>query len=332
VNWNSFLLGECGNRLSKVLVVGAAGFIGSHIVDQLLADPSIDQVVALDNESMGNQLPLEALASPRLAFVKMDCTKPNELNEIIGEFGPNRIYHLAANSDIGKGSQDSSFDLSSTFATTASLATALSLARLKVRPQLIFASTSAIFGEVQGEISEMSRRKPQSAYGWMKLASEKLLETIYDAGALGALLTVRFPNVTGARQTHGVVKDLVRKYFDDQHEWKVLGNGTQSKPYIHAVTLAKLMERLSNQAPEGSREAINLAPQDNMSVGQIVQTIQNLGPLDRTPVFGSSPLGWEGDVAHYSYDTSRLHSMGIVIESSRKAVEKSVLEEFSLYV
>ena len=317
--------------MKTVFVLGGAGFIGSHLVDELCRDSSIERVIVLDNESMGNNLSSDALSDPRCSIAVLDCTSPIALFDLIVEFDPDTIFHLAANSDIAKGSVDSQLDLESTFATTAALSAAVTRSRSRGM-QIVFSSTSAIFGEQKEPISSSSKPKPESTYGWMKLASERLLETVSEIGAVNRILIVRFPNVTGARQTHGVVKDLVRKFFDLETGWKILGDGSQTKPYIHALAMAKIMKQLAEGNEGDGVTKINVAPDDGVSVSEIVETIRALAPFDRTPVYSLTAAGWPGDVVRYSYDTAPLHALNINIEPSVSAVRLSVAEEISKYV
>lgn len=316
---------------SKVaLVMGGAGFIGSYLVDELSNFGMFDRIVVADNMSMGNQLGQYSQDHPRIECHRVDCSDSIVLRQLIKTHQPTTIFHLAANSDIAKGAEDSRFDLKSTFATTAALG--LVLAADEARPDVFFASTSAVYGAGHEIIKADTPKTPASSYGWTKLTSEVLLRACWQLGQMKSLTIMRFPNVTGARQTHGVVRDLVRKYFDTSRPWEILGDGYQTKPYVHARVLAKAIVSIMPSALIDEPLEVNYSPSDSVSVRQIVEVIEGLGGLGREPVYGTSSSGWEGDVPRYSYDTSHLSELGIEVPTSLQAVTDSIAEEIRAYV
>src|ERR1041384_1344669 len=159
--------------MSKCLVTGAAGFIGSHLVDRLLARG--ETVAGIDNLKLGRRENLSAaLAHPRFKFFQADVNDLEACRRIVAEQTPtgafDTAWHLAANSDIRAGVTDPDVDLRDTFLTTHNL---LKLMREFGIPRLPFASTSAVYGEVPGRVLEGAGPLfPISNYGAMKLASE----------------------------------------------------------------------------------------------------------------------------------------------------------------
>lgn len=316
--------------MSRHLVLGGAGFIGSHFVDLLLGKEASSEVWVIDNLSMSNQLSQSALNDKRVSLFVGPIQEPGWLDSILRQSEKAKIWHLAANSDISASVNSSELDVENTFATTSSLATCVAK-NPDITDRIIFSSSSAVFGVAQNKIRNSSSKNPQSAYGWMKLASERLLQTIYEDRSLESFLNIRFPNVTGGRQTHGVVKDLVAKYFDLDGEFKILGDGTQSKPFVHVEQLCETIYFLEAQAEEESCSYINVAPESTISVKEIVKIIQSKGALQRDPVFGEEPVGWEGDINRYEFDTEQLLKMGVSLEDSRSAIMRSVSEEIAKY-
>jgi UDP-glucose 4-epimerase len=315
--------------MSKLLVLGGAGFIGSHLSEALTKNAQ-SEVLVLDSLELGNNLPDSLNGTSALRFRAMDVSDPIELSFAVKDFCPDVVWHLAANSDIQVTASDPTVDLKNTFGTTFSLVSAFQSMNRHPR-QIVFASTSAVYGRHESEILEESLKLPESAYGWMKLSSEYVLKQYVATVPETSLIIARFPNVTGARQTHGVVKDLVRKYFDLTKSWQVLGNGFQTKPYIHVGQLVEHLVSIASREDLPKVFEINISPKDTISVREIVRIIDEKGGLGRNPEFGNSDSGWPGDVPNYKFDTARFASLGLACYSSRLAIEKSVAEELVLY-
>jgi UDP-glucose 4-epimerase len=281
----------------RIMILGGAGFIGSNLCKILDQDPSL-QVLVLDNFSMGDMLP------PNLAQVEarnLDCADAADLRGAIAEFQPDRIYHLAANSDISAAVLNPGLDFRNTLGTTLCLIEALYETPVK---ELVFASSSAVYGEVEGQIAENTPKRPTSAYGWMKLVSEHYLQDAQAKGLIERLLCVRFPNVTGENQTHGVVFDLARKLKNHPERLDVLGDGTQNKPYVLASDLVSAIQSLMAEDWGGFLD-VNLAPPTNATVSQIVSTLIQVSGLNPAVHFGEARSGWAGDVPEYHFDTAK---------------------------
>ncbi len=305
------------------MVLGGAGFIGSNLVNLLCQNES-NQILVYDNMSMGNKL---GLKKRNVELIEADGTDTDRLAKAIRDFLPDRVYHLAANSDISAAAIDPSLDFKDTLGTTLSLIDALRGAPLQ---ELIFASSSAVYGPVDGKIVESSPKQPQSAYGWMKFASEHFLEKAAKEGVFSRGLCVRFPNVTGQNQTHGVVHDLLRRLYSDRTRLNVLGDGTQDKPYVLAKDLVLIIEQLLAKDWYGWR-AVNLAPKSSTTVREIVETIQRVTGLTPEITYGTSRSGWQGDVPQYSFDTALAEEiLGTenIFKSSASAIEESVSGEW----
>jgi UDP-glucose 4-epimerase len=181
-------------------------------------------------------------------------------------------------------------------------------------------------------IREDSGRKPESSYGWMKLASERLVTTLFSSGSVSKGLIARFPNITGRRQTHGVVKDLVQKYFNLDEPWFILGDGFQEKPYLHASELVEILTAVESDLSAGSLLELNISPESSTTVRSIVEEIEAVARLGRNPIYGESPYGWIGDIPRYKFDTSKLIALGFTPSHSLQAIRRSVAEEVIQYI
>jgi UDP-glucose 4-epimerase len=284
-------------------------------------------ICAADNLSMAGRLwsgDIEPL------LYEVDFSNLAYARDVLHHANPSQIFHLAANSDIQKSSISPLADLHDTFQTTVSLCIAIVERGISV-DRLIFSSSSAVFGQKEGKISEDEVGNPESPYGWMKLASEILLESLYATGLVNELIILRFPNVTGVGQTHGVIRDLVEKYLSQNEPWEILGDGSQTKPYVHVSELVEILGSLVFSDQKRGLIRLNISPDDTISVKRIVELIELRGRLGRNPTFGTSPRGWQGDIPYYSLDNSKQASLGYKVMSSESAIIRSIDEEFIKY-
>jgi UDP-glucose 4-epimerase len=241
---------------------------------------------------------------------------------VIERTQPHTVYHLAANSDIQAGVADASLDFGDTLMTTIALRAALQSGPVQ---RLVFASSSAIFGVSQTAFAETSATPPApvSWYGKAKLASEFVLESLSSANPDLAILVVRFPNVVGPLATHGVVFDFIRRLRANPGQLDVLGDGNQTKPYVHVAELIDGIQYFSTDLAPGLKR-VNVGPPDVIDVKGIVQEVT--GALGLAPVvtYEDSPFGWPGDVPRYSFDTSLMRREGFAIDTtSRQAVRRA---------
>lgn len=287
----------------RIAIFGGAGFIGANLVEHLSQEEDA-QLFCFDNLSAGNQL-TRIIPTPKITFWRGDMTNFKEVNEFVQNIQPDQIYHLVANSDIASSSGDASVDLSKTFQSTCNLINSLS----HYHPcDVLFASSSAVYGPHKDTISETARKFPISSYGWMKLASEVALNVAFQSGYISKLLITRFPNVTGKYQTHGVLFDLINQIRRSPHRLEVLGNGLQTKPYMDAQELSAIMSQLFRIAEDGVT-TVNISTNDCISVKEIVEIILKYTQLRPQVIFQDSDVGWLGDVPTYQLEISKLRSL-----------------------
>jgi UDP-glucose 4-epimerase len=305
----------------RALIFGGAGFIGSNLARQLYENGARDILVA-DNLSMGNQL--ERLELPVHLNVG-DMTSSVWVEELVRDFKPTRIFHLAANSDISASALDPKLDINNTLMSTINLAYAI---RKNPVSELVFSSSSAVFGDSSSALSENSKRSPASAYGWMKFSSELILQSLFEEGFVSRYLCVRFPNVTGELQTHGVVYDLVKKLMNNSKRLEVLGDGSQLKPYVYVTELVDAINSLID-SPWNGMKTVNLGPVDQTSVSEIVDSLLDISGLSPDVVFGTSRSGWEGDVPEYKFDLAVGQEIlgKVPFGSSADAIRRSITWE-----
>ena len=290
----------------RVLVTGGAGFIGSHLCDALLARGHA--VLAVDDLSLGKLENLAAArASASFSFDRLDVRDAGTLTTIAKEFGPQAVFHLAANSDIGAGVADPAIDLKKTFMSTLGALEACAAVGAK---DFLFASSSAGYGEAgAGPIPEdFGPLRPISFYGAAKAAAEAYVSAF---GHLRGLRTwaARFPNVVGDRATHGVIYDLVRKLKRDPSTLEVLGDGNQEKPYLLVDDLVDALLFAWRKLP-GAHEVFHIGPKGATKVRHIAEwVVARVSPNARI-VYTGGDRGWKGDVPRFSYQTKVLEAAG----------------------
>lgn len=306
----------------KIVVTGGAGFIGSHIVDRLLQDGH--QVLSLDDFTLGTRKHFEHnLDNPKFKFEEIDVAKEDKLSKIFEEFGPECVFHLAANSDIGAGSYDAKVDLKNTFQTT--LAVLESMRKNAVK-KIIFASTSAIYGQTRSAIDENSGPlMPQSNYGAAKLAAEGFIFAFSHVHNLKTWV-FRFPNVCGPRGTHGVFINFLRFLKADPTQITVAQDGKQAKPYIYVTDLVDAI-MLGWQKAQDQYNVFNIGNTPLVSVNEILSLILKEKGLKDVEINYTGGPAWPGDVATYIFDDSKIRALGYNPKfNSKEATEKAAHE------
>lgn len=303
-----------------IVVTGGAGFIGSRLVARLLDEGH--QVHAVDDLSLGARENLGAAAAhPRFALHVLDVRAP-VFTDLVASAKPERVYHLAANSDISTGTGEPRTDLERTFLTTFHVLDAM---RASSARELVFASTSAIYGEAPGALDEdHGPLEPISLYGAAKLASEAYLHAYCRLYGLRAWV-FRFPNVVGPNLTHGAIYDFVERLHRDRDVLEVLGDGTQTKPYLDVDDLLDALALALARAP-APVATYNIAGEGATSVREIAELVrEELALPDARIEYGAGDRGWPGDVPRFEYDTRRIRALGWTPRhTSREAVRAAI--------
>jgi UDP-glucose 4-epimerase len=313
--------------MKNCLVTGAAGFIGSHLVDALLARGAT--VTGIDNLKLGRRKNLAgALKNPNFKFFEANINDLAEAGRIISwqsKAKPFSIaWHLAANSDIRAGVADPDVDLRDTFLTTYNL---LKMMRDHKVPQIAFASTSAIYGNLNQPLTEdIGPLFPISSYGAMKLASEAAISAALESFLERAWI-FRFPNVVGSRATHGAIYDFAQKLKRNPAELEVLGDGKQKKPYFHVADLIDAMFFITDNANE-KLNYFNIGTSGSATtVKYLAEAVVKKMSPDAKIRYTGGDRGWVGDVPKFNYSVEKLKKLGWSPRlTSNKAVERAVAE------
>jgi UDP-glucose 4-epimerase len=320
VEGDFMLLRDC-----SYFVVGGAGFVGSHFADSLLASRLTRRVTVFDNFSSGREWHLEQhRCDSRLVVIRADASDIVALTATME--GHDWVIHLASNPDIALAASNPEVDFYRGTLLTHNVVEAMRRALVR---RLIYASGSGVYGDAGNAVvaEDYSPLRPVSTYGASKLAGEALIVSYCAMFGLHACV-FRFGNVVGARQTHGVGFDFVRRLASKPDRLRILGDGRQSKPYIHAndVVEAVLCAAKKASAPFS---VFNVATEDAITVTEIAElAVEALGLPDR-PAFEYSGgrCGWPGDVPVVRLDSSRIRSLGWFPKwNSREAVRRSLQE------
>lgn len=306
-------------------MVGGAGFIGSHFVDRLLAAPEVTAVTVYDNFSSGREWHLAAhAADARLRVVRGDAGDLRSLTAAMR--GHETIVHLASNPDIARAATEPAIDFDQGTRLTHHVVEAV---RLTGARRVLYASGSGVYGDL-GELTldeDHGPLEPISTYGASKLAGEALICAYSHLfGVAGCAF--RFANVVGPRQTHGVGFDFLRRLRARPDRLEILGDGTQSKPYIHVADVVAAVLLAAGAAGPGFH-VYNVAPDDHLTVREIAELAVECSGLPAGGVefaFAGGDRGWKGDVPVVRLDTTRIRTLGwSPAMSSREALRASML-------
>lgn len=307
------------------LIIGGAGFIGSHFTDRLLGDPDVVRVTLYDNFSSGRRWHYEQhTENPRFNVVEGDVKDLDTLAAAMD--GHDTVIHLASNPDIARAVREPTIDFREGTQLTQNVVEAM---RLTSTPRILYASGSGVYGDL-GEVEadeDWGPPIPISTYGASKLAGEALISSYcFMFGLSGCAF--RFGNVVGPRQTHGVGFDFVRRLLDDPKRLQILGDGSQSKSYIHVFDVVEAV-LLAREKTKKSFAAYNVATGDYITVAEIADLAAECVGLDPAGVryeYTGGDRGWKGDVPIVRLATDRICGLGWKCErSSREALRQAMV-------
>ena len=311
-------------RDRTILVTGCAGFIASHLAEELLRRGN--RVVGVDNLSAGKREFMSGmLDDPNFRFIEgdlltMDLSAPLK--------GVDVLCHLAANPDVRLGATNTRAHFDQNIAVTYRLLEAGRESGLK---DIVFPSTSTVYGETEviPTPEDYGPLLPISVYGASKLACEALIASYCHSFQQNAVL-YRFANVVGPRSTHNVLHDFIRKLREDPSSLQILGAepGT-SKSYVHVSDCVSGMIA-GAEAARQQVEVFNIGSRDWMTVKDIADIVteeMDVRPEYRWTGGGMGGRGWVGDVKKMLLSVDRLTAAGWAPQmSSREAIRRAVQE------
>ena len=296
-------------KLDKVAVVGGAGFIGSHFVDSLLSTQKTEKVVIYDNFSSGREWHFEHhLDDSRLQVVRGEISDRTHLVKALT--GVNTVIHLASNPDIAAAVNDPEIDFREGTALTNSVVEAMRIADVQ---SILYASGSGVYGDIGEDegTEDLTPMLPASTYGASKLAGEALIGSychMFDKQGF----VFRFGNVVGPRQTHGVGFDFVKRLLLKPTELQILGDGKQSKSYVHVQDVVNAVLHVAQTGTEKFK-SFNVATLDYITVNEIADIAIEVLGLTKSKVeitHTGGDRGWKGDVPIVRLNTGRIRQTG----------------------
>jgi UDP-glucose 4-epimerase len=315
----------------RFFIVGGAGFIGSHFTDALLGDPAIAGVTLYDNFTSGREWHYAHHAGDaRLRVVRGKVEDLEALRRAMD--GHDVVIHLASNPDIARAATEPDVDFWQGTVLTHSVVEAMRTTSAK---RILYASGSGVYGDLgtHEAVESHGPLRPVSTYGASKLAGEALISSYaYMFGLSGC--GFRFGNVVGPRQTHGVGFDFARRLLADGSALRILGDGSQSKSYVHVTDIVRAVltaHRKAAQPADSAHpfDAFNVATGDYITVKEIADlavTCVGLRPEAVRYDFTGGDRGWKGDVPVVRLNTDRIKNLGWRCQlSSRQALEASIL-------
>jgi UDP-glucose 4-epimerase len=288
----------------RVLVTGAAGFIGSNMVDRLLS--AGHSVAGFDNLSTGQMQFLEgALASRQFTLHQADLLDRKALAQAMG--GAELVFHFAANADVRFGTEHPRKDLDQNTVATWNVLEAM---REKDCKRIVFSSTGSVYGEP--DIFPTPETCPfpiqTSLYGASKLAAEGLIQAYCEGFGMQGYI-FRFVSILGERYSHGHVFDFYQQLAEHPEHLHVLGNGHQRKSYLYVQDCIDAIFIALDQAKD-KVNIFNLGTDEYCEVNDSIGWICEYLGLHPKLTYAGGERGWVGDSPFILLDCSRIRALG----------------------
>ena len=313
--------------MTRYLVAGGCGFIGSHVVKRLLSLPETKIVQVFDNFSSGSTLLLgRSVEDHRVEIVTGDLKDAPATHAAVADI--DHVFHFAANPDIAKAMTDPTIDFWDGTLLTQNLIEGMRQHGVK---RLTYASGSGVYGAASDALpsEDFGPLEPVSPYGASKLACEAMISAYCHMFGLEASC-FRFANVVGDGQTHGVVYDFVRKFRATPQGIEILGDGSQEKSYILVDDVVEAMFAATPGLVEPF-SVFNVGTGDYITVRQIAEIVRaEMGLASAELSFGDENRGWKGDVPVVKFNDAKIRSLGWSNSvSTEAAIRRSIAANIS---
>ena len=295
--------------MNRVFVTGGAGFIGSSLVDRLLAEGSA--VVAWDDFSTGQERFLEkAKSHPNFALVRGDNLDAAALTRAMA--GCDMVFHLAANADVRFGLDHPGRDLQQNTIATFNVLEAMRANGLK---RIAFSSTGSVYGEAEVIPTPETAPFPiqTSLYAASKLAGESMISAYCEGFGFEGYI-FRFVSILGERYTHGHVFDFYQQLSEHPGHLDVLGDGAQRKSYLHiGDCLDAVLQVVRAGTASSARHRVQIYNLGTFEYCEVKNSIgwicERLG-LQPELRFTGGQRGWVGDNPFIFLDTAKIRAIG----------------------
>ena len=268
-------------------VIGGAGFIGTHLVKRLRENEKC-YVVDLQQGD--------------------DAKHTSGLAWFLASRHVETVYHLASNPDIAAAVENPMIDFDNGTAITASVCEASRLANVR---KIVYASGSGVYGDRDNNIrwahEDDGPLEPVSPYGASKLAGEALVSAYFHMFGIAGI-SFRFANVVGPGQTHGVGLDFINRLRHDPEHLTVLGDGKQSKSYVHVDDVVDAIGIAVKHTHD--YRVFNVATEQALKVSEIAALATEVRGCDPLIRYTGGRGGWAGDVPVVKLDSGRIRALG----------------------
>ena len=285
------------------VVTGGAGFIGSHLVDTLVAQGN--EVLVIDSLCAGRKETIARhLDSCRVRFLQKDLLADGWQDSIEGA---DRFFHLAADPDVRQSAVNPDPTIQNNIMATYRVLEAM---RQHTIPKLVFTSTSTVYGDaaVIPTPENYTLLEPISVYGASKLACESLISAYCHSFGIKAW-TFRFANIIGSRSGHGVITDFIKKLEQNPKELEILGDGKQTKSYLEVHECVAAMLFAVGHA-RGTVNTFNIGSEDWIDVKSIAKIVTEEMHLSGTKFrFTGGERGWVGDVPRMQLSVEKIKAL-----------------------
>ncbi len=310
--------------MGKAFVTGAAGFIGSHLVDRLLGNR--DEVVAWDNFSTGQpEFVQSAQKHPQFKLIRGDNLDLEALSGAMN--GCDFVFHLGANADVRFGLNQPGKDLHQNTIATFNVLEAM---RTNGITRIAFSSTGSVYGEATVIPTPEDAPFPiqTSLYGASKLAGEGLIQAYCEGFGFEGYI-FRFVSILGERYTHGHVFDFCNQLLEDPTRLRVLGDGNQRKSYLYVQDcVSAMLNVIELRTPETAKhgcEVYNLGANEYCRVKDSISWITARLGISPRLEFTGGERGWIGDNPFIFLDTQKVRQTGwCPVLSIQEGVERTV--------
>jgi UDP-glucose 4-epimerase len=301
------------------VVTGGAGFIGSHLVDALVARG--DEIVVIDSLLHGDRQNIAGhLDSGKAMLVREDLRSGGWQESL---HGVNRVYHLAADPDVRQGSITPDSQIENNILVTYRVLEAMREHRV---PEIVFTSTSTVYGDaaVIPTPEDYTPLEPVSVYGACKLACEALISSYcHGFGMQGWIY--RFANIIGERSGHGVITDFIKKLEENPTGLEILGDGKQVKSYLEVKACVQGMLFAADHSGD-TVNTYNIGSEDWIDVTRIADiVVREMGLPGVRYRYTGGERGWVGDVPRMQLSVEKIKRLGWQPGiGSEKSVESAV--------
>ena len=295
-------------EFNSALITGGAGFIGSHLAEKLVGEGIETKI--LDNFATGRKDNLlGCMDKQNFSLFDLDLGKLGSQEDYLENVEV--VFHMAADPEVRTGYDNPKNSFEQNIVNTFNLLQRIKHSKVK---KIVFASSSSVYGDAKilPTNEEYGPLCPISHYGASKLACEAIVSSFcYNYDIDGIIL--RPANVIGSRGRHGLIWDLVHKLKNDKNRLEILGDGKQTKSFIHISDMIKGILQ-SMKKGENGVDIFNVGSEDGVEIINVAKIVCKNMKLPNIEIFTTGGIengrGWKGDIKIAHLDISKLKNMG----------------------